>query len=149
MKEAIGTSMVFNLIMIFVGIMIAILIGSISYSKGFKIRNRIIDRIEEYEGYDTKSGVISEIDEDLKAIGYKVVKVIDDDKCKERNGQKSLTSTYSGGYNYCVYQYKTSEGYYYGVTVFISFDIPLIGNYIEIPIYGETRVIFDKGTVEG
>ena len=42
MKEAIGTSMVFNLIMVFTGVFIAILVGSIAYSKSFKIRNRII-----------------------------------------------------------------------------------------------------------
>ena len=43
MKEAIGTSMVFNLIMVFTGVFIAILVGSIAYSKSFKIRNRIIN----------------------------------------------------------------------------------------------------------
>lgn len=149
MKEAIGTSFVFNIIMIFVGIMIAILIGSISYSKGFKVRNRIIDRIEEYAGYDPSSGVVNAIESDLKAIGYKIVGVIDTDKCSIRNGKTSLTESYSGGYEYCVYEYDTNKGKYYGVTVFINFDIPLMGKYINIPIYGETRIIFDKGTVEG
>ena len=28
------------------------MIGSIAYSKGFKVRNRIIDIIEKYDGYD-------------------------------------------------------------------------------------------------
>lgn len=149
MKEAIGTSMVFNLIIIFVAIALFILVGSISFSKGFKIRNRIIDRIEEYEGYNIENGSIEAIENDLKAIGYKIVPVIDNKKCKERNGQRSLTEGYSGQYNYCVYEFGTSKGNYYGVTVFISFDIPFIGSYIEIPIYGETRIIFDKGQVQG
>ena len=35
MKEAIGTSMVFNIILIFLGVFIALYVGSISYSKGF------------------------------------------------------------------------------------------------------------------
>lgn len=51
MKEAIGTSMVFNLIMIFLGIFIILYVSSIAYSKGFKVRNRLIDIIEKYDGY--------------------------------------------------------------------------------------------------
>jgi hypothetical protein len=143
MKEAIGTSLVFNLMMIFVGVIIVILISSISYTKGFKIRNRIIDRIEEHNGYAADSTVSQAIEADLNAIGYKIV---DKSMCKDRENAVKLTKDYND-YNYCVYEYSTSKGKYYGVTVFISFDVPLIGQYINIPIYGETRVIYDKGTV--
>lgn len=147
MKEAIGTSFVFNLMMIFIGVLIVILISSISYSKAFKIRNRIIDRIEEYNGYDINTNVDEAINEDLQSIGYKVV---DNNKnCSTRDGAVLLTTTYSSGYNYCVYEYTVDKGKYYGVTAFISFDIPLIKDYINIPIYGETRTIFDKGMVGG
>ena len=52
-------------------------------------------------------------------------------------------------YNYCVYEYADNikKGRYYGVTVFINFDIPLVGNYINIPVYGETRIIYDKENI--
>jgi len=148
MKEAIGTSLVFNLMMIFIGVLIVILVSSISYSKAFKIRNRILDRIQEYEGYNIESGVVAAIENDLKDIGYRIT---DQVECKDRNGVKSLTDSYAGGYDYCVYEYSdnTNKGKYYGVTVFINFDIPLVRNYIKIPVYGETRIIFDKGLVEG
>ena len=147
MKEAIGTSMVFNLMMVFIGVMIIILVGSISYSKGFKVRNRIIDRIQEYNGYnaDVDSDVKAAIEGDLQAIGYKIVQ---DLSCNERENATLLTTDYNT-YNYCVYEYSTTRGKYYGVTVFISFDVPLIGDYINIPIYGETRIVYDKGEVIG
>ena len=144
MKEAIGTSLVFNLMMIFVGVMIVILVSSIAYTKGFKIRNRIIDRIEEYDGYVKDTDVEDAIANDLKAIGYKIV---EKSNCAVKADATLLTSEYND-YNYCVYEYNTSRGNYYGVTVFISVDIPLIGDYINIPIYGETRIIYDKGTVK-
>ena len=111
-----------------------------------EIRNRIIDRIEEYEGYNVETGAIEAIENDLKMIGYKIV---DRSNCTNREGGTLLNNSYSGQYNYCVYEYNTTKGKYYGVTVFINFDVPLIGNYINIPVYGETRIIFDKGTVEG
>lgn len=38
---------------------------------------------------------------------------------------------------------------YYGVNVFIHFDFPIIGGFFEIPIYGETRILFEKSEVQG
>lgn len=143
MKEAIGTSLVFSLVSIFIGVIIVIFVGSIAYTKGFKIRNRIIDRIEEYNGYGTSDDVVTAIENDLKAIGYRIV---ERSKCNDRKGASSLTDKFNT-YNYCVYEYATDRGNYYGVTVFINFDIPLIGEHINIPVYGETRIIYDKGTV--
>lgn len=141
LKEAIGTSFVFNLIMVFVSVFIVLYVGSIAYSKGFKIRNRIIDIIESNSGYNGHAILL--IDENLAAIGYQLSNR--DCPIKEKGNMVNVTSAY----NYCIYQYDTVKGDYYGVTVFIKFDIPLIGSYVQVPIYGETRIIFDKDKVEG
>ncbi len=143
MKEAIGTSMVFNLILIFTGVFIALLIGSLAYSKGFKVRNRIIDIIEQHEGYTDNSKL--EINENLSAIGYKIVG--QNDRCKPHNGVSAIEN--ESPYDYCIYEYQTSKGKYYGVTVYIHFDFPIIGSYINIPLYGESRILFEKSEVEG
>ena len=142
MKEAIGTSMVFNLILIFVGIFIALLVGSLAYSKGFKVRNKIIDLIERNEGYNETAKL--QIDENLSDIGYYIMI---NRTCDERNGVQPLSN--NSPYRYCVYEYNTSKGKYYGVQVFIHFDFPIIGNFIEIPLYGESRILFEKSEVEG
>ncbi len=141
MKEAIGTSMIFNLVMIFVGVFIALYVGSIAYSKGFKVRNRLIDIIEKYEKYNDLAK--DEIEENLATIGYQII----DRECPDRPNAVKVDS--KSDYRYCIYQYDTSKGDYYGVTVFIHFDLPLIGGFLEFPIYGETRVLFDKNEVEG
>lgn len=142
MKEAIGTSMVFNLIIIFIVVFIVILVGSLGFSKGFKVRDRIIDIIEKNEGYNDISK--SEIDENLSSIGYQIEL---NQQCKSKNGAQPLSN--SSGYRYCVYKYDTKKGDYYGVMVFVHFDFPIIGSFIELPLYGETRIIFDKNNVEG
>lgn len=141
MKEAIGTSMVFNLILVFLGVFIALYVGSIAYSKGFKVRNRLIDIIEKHDGFDNETK--EEIDKNLFDIGYRIV----DKPCKARENAVSVDN--DSPYRYCVYQYSTTKGYYYGVTVFIHFDFPLIGQFIEIPLYGETRILFEKEEVQG
>ena len=141
MKEALGTSMVFNFVMIFIAVFIAMIIGSLAYTKGFKVRNRIIDRIDEYKGdFDAAQETINS---DLASIGYRIAS--EEVDCPERNGQPGVKDNH---YNYCVYEYTTSKGNYYGITVFIHFDVPLVGRYINIPIYGESRVIIERDKVE-
>ena len=48
-------------------------------------------------------------------------------------------------YKYCIYQYKTAKGSYYSVSLFMTFEFPLIGEFVkfELPMYGETKIIFD------
>lgn len=143
MKEAIGTSYVFTLVMTFVGILIAMFVGSIAYTKGFKVRNKIIDIIDKNEGYTLDAGEAKDqIDESLASIGYRIV----DKKCPTKKGVNSIAQS---DYRYCVYEYTHEEkGTYYGVMVFIHFDIPLLGDFVEIPIYGESRIIFEKDKVK-
>lgn len=138
MREAIGTSFVFSLMMTFVGILIAMFVGSIAYTKGFKVRNKIIDLIERNEGYVAAK---TQIDQDLSAIGYRVI----DKKCPTHRGVQGKQIS---DYRYCVYEYTVEKGTYYGVMVFIHFDVPLIGDYFEIPIYGESRLIFKKEQID-
>lgn len=148
MKEAIGTTFVFNLVMIFVGVMIALLVGSLAYSKGFKVRNRIINIIEDQNGYTEEAQ--RAIDENLKAIGYRIkTSSVNCRAQQEKHGGKMIENATKTNYNYCVFENNSTKGKYYGVTVFIHFDIPILGDFVEIPVYGETRIIFDKGTVEG
>lgn len=156
MKEAIGTSFVFNLIMVFVAIMIALFVGSLAYSKGFKVRNRVIDIIEKHGGYTEAAQ--KEIDENLSTIGYRISTdaTKQKTKCSEQfekhmgaeSGSIEQNNT-NTNYNYCVFSYNTSKGLYYGVTVYIHFDVPFLGDFFEIPVYGETRVIFEKSGVTG
>lgn len=55
MKEAIGTSYVFNLIILFVSVFIILYVGALAYSKGFKVKNRIINIVETNGGYNETS----------------------------------------------------------------------------------------------
>ena len=97
MKEAIGNSMVFTIVITFTSVFILLFVGSIAYSKGFKVRNRVIDIIEKHGGFteDAKK----EIDENLAAVGYQIV----DRECKDHNGVSALAN--NSAYRYCVYEY--------------------------------------------
>ena len=144
MKEAIGTSMVFNLIMVFTGVFIAILVGSIAYSKSFKIRNRIINIVEKYYGYTDEARM--EIEENLSTIGYRIVNKECPAQPRDTIENATLLQPQSD-YHFCVYQYDANRGHYYGVLVYMHFDVPSTRNGIDIPIYGETRTFYNESIV--
>lgn len=140
MKESIANSYIFNIIIIFIGIIIVILIGSLSYSKAFKIKTKMLSIIEKYKGYNDNN-VRTEIDNYLKTAGYTVTRTNTSGKCPTVNGAKAINTIKN--YDYCIYRFNTVKGPYYRVTVFISFDIPIISSYLRIPMSGETRVIYE------
>ncbi len=148
MREAIGNTFIVNLLLIFLGVMSALLIGSISYSKAFKVKNRIIYTIQKYGGWDIEvngSNVVqAEIEASLKDIGYHLVLANYD--CPNREGGTLLygePGTSKLTYHYCVYEFNNEKGHYFGVVSFMHFDIPLIGSYLQFPVYGETKSIYN------
>ncbi len=152
MREAIGNTFIVNLLLIFLGVMSALLIGSISYSKAFKVKNRIIYTIEKYGAWDVTSTrgstvvnlVQAEVESSLKDIGYHLA--VANTSCPNRAGGTVVYGNSNNGittYRYCVYEYNNEKGHYYGVATFMHFDFPLIGNYVEFPVYGETKSIYD------
>lgn len=137
MRESISNSMIFTWVMTFVAIIIAFLIGSISYSKAYKIRNRIINIIEANEGYSTNAQ--DEIEEFLGRIGYRTS---NQRGCPNLNGF-DLKTNLNTIYRYCVYEKQDLKGKYYKVVAYMYFDLPMLGESMEFPVNGETKVIYD------
>ena len=155
MRESIGQSFLVSMVITLVGVIIIILLCAIAYSKTFKIKTKLIDIIEKYNRghednvYEAAQG---EIEYYLHSIGYRKNRN-GVQECPERNG-KSAINDYST-YHYCIYEFDSgtytfeNRGKYYGVLVYIYFDFPIIGDMIEIPVYGETEVFFRETYIEG
>ena len=153
MREAIGSAFLVNMMLLFIGVISALLIGSISYSKAYKVKDRIVYVIEKYDGYSTDAQ--AEIDKQLRTIGYNMVS--DNTLNCETIFKRRYGSNYNADnlvhgknlgynqYNYCVYRnhYDSSPGTYYTVISFMQFDVPLIGSFLKFPISGETSLIYD------
>lgn len=138
MKEALGISQLYTFVIVFVSIIMLLLIGSLSYSKAFKIKTRIIDIIETNKGFD--ENVEDEIDSFLKSAGY-TINTRNNKSCPIVKGDGAINTI--NNFDYCIYRFETLRGPYYRVTVFISYDIPVISAFLRIPISGETRIIYD------
>jgi len=145
MREGIGETFTYNIIILFIIIVFGILAATISYYKAFKVNNRILDSIEKFEGYNAASR--ADIEGKLKTIGYTVN--TENAKCPERSG--ATLEKQDGTYLYCVYYYEDDRGtrekkenerngdnepiyYNYSVASYIYIDLPIAGQF-KIPVY--------------
>lgn len=144
MREGIGSIALYNIIIIFIAVTFSVLAGTMSYSKAFKVNNRIINAIEKYEGYNQLAA--DKIDDKLMEIGYQ----LGYSGCSKRRGYDPLEN-FNKNYTYCVYQYpeETREwnGRYstYGVVSYINLDFPVVGEFFKIPVYGRSNMVFRFG----
>ena len=151
------------------------LINSITYSKAFKVKSRIVSIIEKYNGictFQDDDRCYKEIEDELTNMGYssnissecKDPKqlVTDDVVYKKDSGIYSVDLVYStnnSGHKYCVYKYtlcslaqngansytcsNSHKYYFYKVVAFMHYDIPVIENFLEFEVSGETRTFND------
>ena len=152
MREAVGGSLLMNLVVIFTAIVIIFFVGILTYSKAYRVKNRIVEIIEKYDSYDSQ--VADELNPDLKAAGYNTSNPTrcdgirkdlvegNNSKYKEENLSQNQNKY---GYNYCVFEVtgnSTNEsGKYYVVVTFVHFEFPLIGDLLTIPVYSETKML--------
>lgn len=142
MKDAVGGSLLLNIVVIFASIVILFFAGIMAYSKAYKIKNRIIEVVERYENYNTT--VQSTLEEDLKKSGYIVAK---QDQVESKCGEDNLNTS---EYLYCVYL-KSCEEFdetgecigqrHYEIVTYIHFDFPVIGNMLTFEVKGETKML--------
>ena len=133
MREAIGSSLLLNIVIVFVSLIILFFVGILSYSKAYKAKNRIIDVIEKYGEYKEEAVVTDASDEiisSLNEMGYQL------GNCKNAKGNLNNT-----GYKYCIYRIEANEGYYYKITTYVQFYFPIIGELFNPPVSGETKIL--------
>ncbi len=161
MKEAIGNAVLFNIIIVFVVVLIMFFVGSLAYSKAYKVKNKIIEEIEKQgESSNDPANAYNAAEEDilqwLKAgedgtgIGYRVNTNGGHNNTSNCSSNKGELVNKTGEFEYCVYRVNTCEnasserktkcGYYYKVTTYMYFDIPIIGELLKIPVNGETMI---------
>lgn len=168
MKQSIGTTYLLNIIFIFIVIVFAFLSATLSYYKAYKVNTRILNAIEEYEGYNGNAQ--QEINQILGGIGYTRGNSSGCKSEKVKNGVKgilvsgdTLSSTTTGDivydtnlqaeqYDYCIYLYKDttrtgtsndSRYYYsYGVITYMHMNLPIVNQVIKIPVFTRTEKIY-------
>lgn len=148
MREAIANVGVFNIMIIFIIVLLALFTGSLSYSKAFKVKDMIISEIQRDQDYNEDTQ--TRIENSLKDIGYRVSDS-NSHECKYSDNESAevLKPSNETKYDYCVYKINECGdgsarcGTYYRVTAYMYFDVPIVGDMIRIPVNGETTT-FDN-----
>lgn len=148
MREAFGGSWLLGFVVLFIVLFSAYLAVSVNYTKAFKAKNKIINIIEQNEGFTTTKCKTNKADdclknskstEDkiyayLKESGF-LINDLNDKVCP-----KDYNLIKNGGY--CVQSICTSQGSYYRVITFIKIELPIVWQTFTVPIKGETKVLF-------
>lgn len=148
MRGAIGNAMVMNIVITFIILTTAFLVGSISYSKAFKVKTKIVDIIEKYDGdFNLGEGktIMSEIETYLGETGYRTSSATNS-SCKKYASDGDTIMSSTSNYDICIIAKNSNSGSYrpeyYKVVVYMYFDFPIIGDMIKIPVTGETKSFF-------
>ena len=149
MREAIGGTWLFGLVITFIVFFASFLAISVNYSKAFNVKNNVVDLISKYEGNNCNARM--NIGKYLNDVGYLVtgdckgVGSVDGEiyTAYDLNGNKVNNGR---GY-YCIAKEDTKDATdinksYYRVVVFFRVDLPIVGNLTTFRIKGETESIF-------
>ena len=150
MRDAVGGSSLLYLVIIFVTVVMIMFSSILTYSKAYKVKNRIIEIIEKHGTY-AETIARNEINPDLSMAGYNSsnpdCSSIKDKLTKGSNAkyQNLVGNLNKYGYNYCVFESDNttaiSGGKYYVVVAFVEFQVPVIGDLLTFPVYGETQIL--------
>jgi len=152
-KDAISSTVIIQIILIFLVIINSYLAFSVNYTKAFRIKNNIVSIIEENEGLTDIAKV--RVEELMLGAGYSIARDYID-----RCGTGSLAGyipIYNNAGGYCVkvnladntgtYGDGAYVGAYYSVVTFISIDVPILNKVFPVfadvfSIKGETKTIY-------
>lgn len=165
LKEAIGGTWIFVIVITFLAVFTTFVSVSTNYSRCYKIKDEVLLTLERNHGINAES--ISAINAYLKGTGYSSVgKCPEDGTCWYPFG---ISKNYSTGYtkpgdkntNYCIAKYQITsrsddgsktiytngpvghpESAYYGVVIFFRLDWPIFRQMFSIDISGETSIIY-------
>lgn len=151
MRQSIGGSWLIGLMLLFIFLFAGYIILTLDYNKSVSVKNEALSLIEKYQGLNEES--ITLLNNYLIGAGYRTV-----GNCSEQQGMygaydlesNQLEETQSGqNYYYCVKKYKgANTTYYYQITLFYRFNLPVIGNISQFTIKGSTANFQTKDDIK-
>ena len=168
MKGAIGNAFIMNMVITFIVIFYMLLIGSMAYSKAYRTKNYLLNQIVESEERvnpehivrrarkEVKNDFMENVNQYLAKVGYGLTnkrnscptEYLEDNSATGGKQVRLLIDTSEGYYDYCLYLFYSGTeaqnsfskyNYFYRVLVYMKFDFPIIGDYIRIPLIGDTK----------
>lgn len=131
MRDAFGGLMNMVIIVVFLVLVSGYLAFNVNYTKAFRVKNKIISTIEQYEGNcnprDTTNQCNKAITDYMKQVGYTAENLnITDWECSTSTNQGYCIKKYNAETETAATETDIPEKVYYRVTTAIVIDIPII-----------------------
>lgn len=149
MRDSVGGTFMIYVLIIFLSVYIVFVAVAFNYARAFRVKNKVIDIIEQNEGIKEMdgndnltgitSGVFGQIDTYLNNVSYRVNN-IGESNCKGYD----YINTNRGYYISKINQDSSIDGIessYYKVRTFVYIEFPFLKLKFTIPVNGETRRI--------
>ncbi len=151
MRESTGGLKILGIVIVFFCIFILLLAVSINYAQSFRIKNQIIDFIEQYEGWNIPSD--TEDGDGINTAQQKTQEYLNslDIRYFSFSNDELLATTKDGDIKVCyISTARNGEaGRIYKVTTYVTIHIPtILTENIKIPITGQTKFINRNGVVD-
>lgn len=150
MRDAFGSTFMFKLIIIFIVFYVSFMTIAVSYAKVFRVKNGVIDILEQYQ-YDSVGSraqdVIGRVNDYLSKFPYNEGTNSNVEKlCKEDSRNQNASGvTYENQFTEngaCIIRTDLGKGsVFYEVVVYLVVSFPLFNQDFVIPIRGETTTI--------
>ena len=155
MRDAFGGAFSIKLMLIFLMLYVAFICVALNYARAFRVKNRIINIIEQYEAYcgSNKEQMNNDINSYLSTTGYyinysDVSSVVGKDGSITYSCLNDFNSPNSLSRGYCIYNksdqsenQQCSNKAIYTVETYMIFKLPIINIKFPITIKGETRPV--------
>ena len=156
MKESIGSTQLFIIVITLVILFAGIMALTINHSNAFAIKSQIVDIIEKNGGFDTAKSLddgdtytpLEEIIGYLTNSSYRQRGACSDNAIAyDRDGKFTTTGQRA---SFCIEKVVNNSGaadisnaYVYRVTVFYSLDIPVVRDLIDLKVVGQTKPLYN------
>lgn len=162
MKESIGGTQIFIIVITLVLLFTGIMAFTINRSNAFSVKDQLVSILERAGGFDMASEIVNnrltgdealeEIVESLSHNSYRQT-----GKCPETTGSDYQVSAYqrngqkivgNNDASFCIVRLNgqspegTPEKYYYQIIVFYTLDLPVIKEIFNFKAVGETKALY-------
>lgn len=142
MRESFGGAFMIKIMMVFIIVYISFMAVAINYAKAFRVKNNVINILEQYK-YDGNGGAaIEQLEYYLPKVPYNLSGIKDqlDSSCKKQaDGKDSVLIPYG----VCIIENNSVNGSkYFRVITYITVDFPFFNIHMTLPITGETKSIY-------
>ncbi len=158
MREAIGGVFTLQIILVFVILINGYMAYSVNYTRAFRVKNGIINIVEENEGFSEGGNASKEISSLVKKAGYGLSSA---QQQGVRNNNNKDGWYCSGQDGYCIKCFDntgnnkitsddaTYRGVYYSVKTYVNMDVPMLNRVFAglpdfLAVKGDTKTVYAK-----